>query len=291
MPFHYKHTKFGKPFIYSVTIHLIIFLMLGLLLTDKKRGERNGKKILVTLHFDRDKTSGNGKNAAPIKTRDSRNDRKQNSGTKTKPAPSVKKTIPDHPETTVPEHKVVEKTRIAKSAPDPNPADRPDDSDTLPLPQIENETKKTVSEEITDNGDAKTTPVDPQQKRGLSENSSGGERYAKSGSDLIPEGALIKPLSYIDRIRNEIQKHWSYPEAARNKGLTGKVTVRFFIDRNGNLGDINITKSSGYPVLDYAVEKAIKKSAPFERLPYYIRTQVALIELDFKYSLNYMILK
>jgi periplasmic protein TonB len=49
-----------------------------------------------------------------------------------------------------------------------------------------------------------------------------------------------------------------YPRVARESGWEGTVIVRTLIDRNGEPSQVNVRKSSGYPTLDQAAQKAVK---------------------------------
>jgi periplasmic protein TonB len=58
----------------------------------------------------------------------------------------------------------------------------------------------------------------------------------------------------------------NYPDEARGK-LYGNVVVTFALARNGQLEQAVIERSSGHKVLDDAIIKAIKLSAPFPAFP------------------------
>ena len=59
-------------------------------------------------------------------------------------------------------------------------------------------------------------------------------------------------------VRNAIERHKRYPNAARRRGQQGKVIVAFTLLRNGTVSQVRITQSSGYKKLDNAALKAIK---------------------------------
>jgi len=50
-----------------------------------------------------------------------------------------------------------------------------------------------------------------------------------------------------------------YPEQARLKGWEGTVTLRFEMLTDGTIGEIEVAKSSGHPILDTAAQKALKQ--------------------------------
>jgi len=63
-----------------------------------------------------------------------------------------------------------------------------------------------------------------------------------------------------------LNSHKRYPESARQRGEEGRVNVRFEIDRTGRVIDFAVTKSSGYPDLDTAVDEMIR-NATFPPFP------------------------
>lgn len=59
----------------------------------------------------------------------------------------------------------------------------------------------------------------------------------------------------------------NYPEAARNQGLLGSLTVAVAIRPDGSLYSVQILKSSGNPIIDEGAIKIVRLSAPFAPLP------------------------
>lgn len=66
---------------------------------------------------------------------------------------------------------------------------------------------------------------------------------------------------HVEKVGNE-----HYPEAARGK-IYGTVVVTVVIDRNGDLVQSIIERSSGSTVLDSAAQRIVKLSAPFAPFP------------------------
>lgn len=50
-----------------------------------------------------------------------------------------------------------------------------------------------------------------------------------------------------------------YPRMARLKGYQGQVVLKVLVDRRGNVSDLELFQSSGYPVLDQAAVDSVKK--------------------------------
>ena len=72
---------------------------------------------------------------------------------------------------------------------------------------------------------------------------------------------------YLDEIAQQIARHKSYPRAARRRGEQGQVMIRFVIKRSGELGNLEITETSGSRRLDRAALKTLRRAAPFRAIP------------------------
>ena len=74
---------------------------------------------------------------------------------------------------------------------------------------------------------------------------------------------------YIVDWQNKVEKtgNLNYPEIARKKRLTGKLTMDVGINHDGTIYSIRINKSSGYKSLDDAAKRIVQMSAPFAPLP------------------------
>ena len=60
-----------------------------------------------------------------------------------------------------------------------------------------------------------------------------------------------------------LDKHKTYPEAARDEGVEGRVLVRFTASRDGHALDVSIAQSSGSRALDMAALSLVRE----KRLP------------------------
>ncbi|MBL4620774.1 MAG: energy transducer TonB [Immundisolibacteraceae bacterium] len=74
--------------------------------------------------------------------------------------------------------------------------------------------------------------------------------------------------AYLEAWRAKVERvgTLNYPTAARNAGITGSLRMAVEVDAKGRLLDIEISRSSGYPVLDKAAVRIVKQSAPFAPL-------------------------
>lgn len=67
----------------------------------------------------------------------------------------------------------------------------------------------------------------------------------------------------IGRFLARVESRKEYPFMAVRRNLTGVVTVGVAIDKNGNLIELYVVRSSGAKILDEAGLKAVQKSCPF----------------------------
>jgi periplasmic protein TonB len=63
-----------------------------------------------------------------------------------------------------------------------------------------------------------------------------------------------------------LESHKRYPDSARDKGEEGHAVLRFIVERDGQIANFAIVKSSGYPDLDAAIE-GMMRGAILPRFP------------------------
>jgi periplasmic protein TonB len=97
----------------------------------------------------------------------------------------------------------------------------------------------------------------------------------------------IKYADYMARIKHQIEKVWTYPEQAARKGISGEITLRFKLSKDGNLLSVRMLDSSGTKILDVAAIKAVKGAAPYYPFPATITTNKLVITASFIYSPSY----
>jgi protein TonB len=68
---------------------------------------------------------------------------------------------------------------------------------------------------------------------------------------------------YVSAIRSLIDRFKEYPESARQAQIEGTSIVVCTISANGTLDHVEIQRSSGCPILDYAALQAIKRVSRF----------------------------
>ncbi|MBI5327654.1 MAG: energy transducer TonB [Deltaproteobacteria bacterium] len=90
---------------------------------------------------------------------------------------------------------------------------------------------------------------------------------AEENKSLSLEASDPKSISYLQGLKGKIYHKWEYPEAAARTGQTGRLWVRFIIKKDGELEEVIVIKSSGYPMLDDAALSAIRLAAPYYPFP------------------------
>ena len=89
----------------------------------------------------------------------------------------------------------------------------------------------------------------------------------KEGSAITFDTSEYKYYGYMQRLREKIEGVWTYPPEAAAKGIYGDLYIKFTIKRNGELGSVELQRTSGYKILDDAALKALRDAAPYWRLP------------------------
>lgn len=84
---------------------------------------------------------------------------------------------------------------------------------------------------------------------------------------------------YIEdwRIKVERVGNLNYPEAARKKQVYGSVQITVSILADGKIETLEVSRSSGQPILDAAALRIVKMAAPFAALPADIRRDVDIL--------------
>jgi protein TonB len=81
------------------------------------------------------------------------------------------------------------------------------------------------------------------------------------------------------RIKVERLGNLNYPEAARQKRIFGSLVLTVSIRANGQLEDIEVSRSSGKSILDAAAIRIVKLAAPFAPFPPDIRKDTDILSI------------
>lgn len=124
-------------------------------------------------------------------------------------------------------------------------------------------------------GSAAPEPVNdmrPGTARGAPPDAEEGSRHA-AGAVRAPLTAVADPppsaaaVAFREVLRPHIANYQRYPNAARQKALTGTVTAVISVNRQGRLLGIRIVTSSGEAILDKAAIDTIRRAEPFPAVP------------------------
>ena len=97
----------------------------------------------------------------------------------------------------------------------------------------------------------------------------------------------VSPLFYYQQlIKQKIEENKRYPLLARNKGIEGKVWVKFEILKNGKVKNIKVVKSSYHQILDKAAIESIKKANPFPPFPEGLKESSLIINICLRFELK-----
>jgi TonB family protein len=91
---------------------------------------------------------------------------------------------------------------------------------------------------------------------------------------------------YTRVIKAKIMGEWTYPAEARENLIEGRLLAVFTLARDGHMMGISIAESSGYPILDSEVVRAIRSAAPFPPFPGHIKVSRLNIRASFDYRVT-----
>jgi periplasmic protein TonB len=101
--------------------------------------------------------------------------------------------------------------------------------------------------------------------------------------DVLP-GQGRQRNDYLSRVARQIAQHRVYPASALNNNQGGRVVMRVTVTRSGQVLDVNVRTSSGWPAIDAAEVETIRKAAPFPPLPSEMPGDPVVLVLPVTYS-------
>lgn len=114
----------------------------------------------------------------------------------------------------------------------------------------------------------------------------GDEGFAESGPVSF-ETQWYEWGDYGDAMVRKIRRHWyaNMPNIVR-MGVKGVVTIRFTIQRSGEITDITVVSTSTVPPFDFAARKAIELSSSLQPLPADFPGQSERVTASFYYNMK-----
>jgi TonB family protein len=90
-----------------------------------------------------------------------------------------------------------------------------------------------------------------------------------------------KYAAYMEAWRAKVERigNINYPNKAREKKLSGNLSLDVSLKRDGTVKEINIRRSSGHEVLDDAAIQIVRLAAPFAPFPKNIQDEVDILHV------------
>jgi protein TonB len=93
-------------------------------------------------------------------------------------------------------------------------------------------------------------------------------------------------ISFFKRFRDNIYGVWNYPRSAAERGEEGTCLLKITINRDGTVKEVQLKESSGHGDLDNEAMAAVRKGAPYGKLPAAYKEEVLSIFAFFQYNLT-----
>ena len=106
---------------------------------------------------------------------------------------------------------------------------------------------------------------------------SAGQPVPQGTGGEVGSRAGIVPPDQWQLIRAALERAKTYPRLAREQGIEGVVYVRFKVLPSGDVGRVEITKSSGSDILDSATIQTVYRSAPLPRVSGWIDVPISYV--------------
>jgi protein TonB len=91
---------------------------------------------------------------------------------------------------------------------------------------------------------------------------------------------------YIEDWRIKVERigNLNYPEQARRQHIYGKLVLTVSINKDGSVENIEVSRSSGHPILDAAAMRIVRLAAPYSPLPPSITKDTDILEITRTWS-------
>ncbi len=86
------------------------------------------------------------------------------------------------------------------------------------------------------------------------------------------------------RIKVERYGNLNYPEIARERKIFGSLQLSVSIRADGSVDSIEVSRSSGQPILDAAAQRIVRLASPFSPLPADIRRDTDILTITRTWS-------
>jgi protein TonB len=120
----------------------------------------------------------------------------------------------------------------------------------------------------------------------LSKSEGRSKAGSHDGTDISFDADDMKYNNYLQRLRDQIESVWTYPQQAGRSGAYGDLYIKFTINKDGTLAGVGVSRTSGHRLLDDAAVDALRRAFPFYRLPDEWGLDTFTITGHFIYTLN-----
>jgi TonB family protein len=107
------------------------------------------------------------------------------------------------------------------------------------------------------------------------------ESIAEHAEPSLSDSQTKALASYKSYALGRIASKKTYPYAARSQGLEGKVRARVVIHSDGTVAEAELLEKCEHEVLNEACLDAIKKAAPFKKMPKGQKSMTLTFVMDF----------
>ena len=92
--------------------------------------------------------------------------------------------------------------------------------------------------------------------------------------------------AYMGKVRQKLARHKKYPRAAKSKGIEGVATINFTVNRQGEVINSRLAKSSGHQDLDDEVLALVKRISPLPPIPPEVPQATINLSVPIQFSLR-----
>ncbi|MBK1670149.1 hypothetical protein CKO28_19110 [Rhodovibrio sodomensis] len=114
----------------------------------------------------------------------------------------------------------------------------------------------------------------------------GQEAAAGAGAASAGGGSPGAHPDYFARLRAWLEKHKEYPRRARLRRMEGTATLRFVMNRSGEVMSFEVVRSSGHHMLDGAAREMIRRAQPLPSLPDEMDRERLQLEVPVRFALR-----
>ena len=131
----------------------------------------------------------------------------------------------------------------------------------------EPEKKEKIEETADEPMDSQTEETSETETAENTEESESTENISENTEPSLSESEIKALADYKSYALGRIASKKTYPYSARSKGFEGKVRALVVINTDGSVSKMELLDKCEHEVLNEAVLSAVKKSAPFKKLP------------------------